>query len=253
MNRLTIKDFRLKILAILLFLFIIHLSLIINPVFAQDEITCTDHLGTHDVGTEWPGGCRDTSGNATIFSCDHTGTIQARFESNHPECGSTLNPDTRTGTGDDVNKIFGTIKAPDALKPFLGRGGNAASGISFFLNNLVVLIYTVAAVVFIFMILWGAFEMVTSGGEKEKVGEARKRITYAFIGIVLFAIAFAIISLVGTFTGFNFFQNPHNPQCPLRAGYYYDANVDTCFYSYSTGPECTVQREAVNKSQCTGQ
>lgn len=102
--------------------------------------------------------------------------------------------------------VFGKIQPPDALKPFTSAGGNGAGGISLFLNNLISLIYTGAAIVFVFMILWGAFEWITSGGDKEKVGNAQKRITHAIIGIILFAIAFAILQVIGVFTGFTFFR-----------------------------------------------
>jgi hypothetical protein len=106
----------------------------------------------------------------------------------------------RVGNGPDV---FGFIKPPPELQPILNKGG--AEGINFFLNNIIALIYIVAAVVFVFMMLWGALEWISSGGDKEKVGNAQKRITHAIIGIVLFAITFAIIQVVGIFTGFTFF------------------------------------------------
>lgn len=99
--------------------------------------------------------------------------------------------------------VFGSIQPPPELLPIFQKGG--AGGISFFFNNLIALIYTAAAVVFVFMILWGALEWISSGGDKEKVASARSRITHAIIGIILFGIAFAIIQVVGIFTGFTFF------------------------------------------------
>ncbi|MBI4036543.1 hypothetical protein HY386_01520 [Candidatus Daviesbacteria bacterium] len=97
--------------------------------------------------------------------------------------------------------VFGKIIPPQAVED-LGIGG---TGISQFLSNLVKLIYIVATIVFILMIVWGAFEWLVSGGDKDKVASAQRRLTNAFIGIVLFAVAFAILKVVGTFTGFNFF------------------------------------------------
>ena len=101
--------------------------------------------------------------------------------------------------------VFGTIKAPNEIVPLIRQGGEGAGGISLILNNLIILIYMLAAVVFIFMILFGAFQWMTSGGDKEAVAGARNRIIHAIIGIVLFAVAFAVIQVVGTFTGFNKF------------------------------------------------
>lgn len=110
------------------------------------------------------------------------------------------------------NKIectFGTISPPPAIKSFLGPNDvTGATGISKFLSNLVTLIYTVATIVLIFMFLWGAFDWLTSGGEKEKLASAQTKIISAVIGIMLFAVAFAIIQVLGQFTGFNFFTTP---------------------------------------------
>lgn len=105
-----------------------------------------------------------------------------------------------------MRDTFGEIRPPAELLPFIQSGGAGAGGISLFFNNLISLIYIVASVVFIFMILWGALEWLTSGGDKEKVSNAQRKITNAFIGIVLFAIAFAILQVLGIFTGFSFFR-----------------------------------------------
>lgn len=101
----------------------------------------------------------------------------------------------------DISKVFGRIVPPPAIADF----GFGAAGISKFLTNLIALIYILAAIVLIFMLLWGAFDWITSGGDKEKVHAARERITQAFVGIILFAAAFAVIAVLGQFTGFKFF------------------------------------------------
>lgn len=106
-----------------------------------------------------------------------------------------------TGVITDISRIFGQIQPPQAIQNF-GFGG---LGISKFLSNTIALIYIIAIIVLIFMILWSAFEWLTSGGDKEKVESARRRLTYAILGIILFAAAFAVIQIIGTFTGFNFF------------------------------------------------
>lgn len=105
-----------------------------------------------------------------------------------------------------VENVFGKIQAPDALKGFLQKDPTGALAISQFLSNLVILIYSLAGIVLIFMLLWGAFEWLTSGGDKEKLSSAQKKIINAIIGIVLLAIVFAIIQVLGTFTGFTFFK-----------------------------------------------
>src|SRR3989344_8011081 len=101
---------------------------------------------------------------------------------------------------------FGTISPPPELLPFVNKGGSGAGGISLFLTNFVALIYSIAAIVLIFMLLWGAFDWITSGGDKEKLQNAQRKIINAIIGIMLFAIAFAVIQVLGVFTGFPFFH-----------------------------------------------
>ncbi|MBI2596661.1 hypothetical protein HYW41_00710 [Candidatus Daviesbacteria bacterium] len=105
-----------------------------------------------------------------------------------------------------IGSIFGKIKPPDALKGLIAKDPTGAGGISLFLSNLIALIYSIAFVVLIFMLIWGAFDWMTSGGDKEKLAKAQQRIINAFIGILLFAVAFAIIQVLGVFTGFKFFE-----------------------------------------------
>lgn len=105
----------------------------------------------------------------------------------------------------NIPHTFGTISPPPALIPFTSPDPTGAAGISKFLTNLVALIFSLAAIVLIFMILWGAFDWMTSEGDKEKIARARDKIINAIIGILLFAAAFAIIQILGQFTGFEFF------------------------------------------------
>lgn len=114
---------------------------------------------------------------------------------------------------DDIQKIFGTITPPSPLATF-SKDQTGSTGISTFLSNAILLIYSVAAIVLLFMLLWGAFDWMTSGGEKEKLAGAQQRIINAIIGIILFTVAFAILSLIGQFTGFTFFQIPKSPAIP---------------------------------------
>lgn len=106
----------------------------------------------------------------------------------------------------DIKDTFGTISPPPAIKDFIGADTTGAAGISKFLSNLVTLIYSLAAIVLIFMLLWGAFEWIISGGDKEKLSSAQKKIINAIIGIVLLAVTFAVITVLGQFTGFKFFK-----------------------------------------------
>lgn len=111
----------------------------------------------------------------------------------------------------DIKDVFGTISPPPAIKDFTGTDTTGAAGLSQFFSNFITLIYSLAAVVLILMILWGAFDWMISEGDKEKVAAAQRKLINAFIGIVLFAVAFAIIQVLGTFTGFTFFKGQNPP------------------------------------------
>ncbi len=45
----------------------------------------------------------------------------------------------------------------------------------------------------LFMLLLGAFSWITSGGDKEKVGAAQQKIQAAIIGVIMIAVALAIV------------------------------------------------------------
>lgn len=108
---------------------------------------------------------------------------------------------------DKVDETFGKIVAPSPIQDFIGKtDSSGAAGISQFLSNLIALFYAVAAIVLIFMLIWGAFDWITSEGDKEKLQSAQRKIINAIIGIILFAMAFAVIQVLGTFTGFTFFK-----------------------------------------------
>ena len=105
----------------------------------------------------------------------------------------------------DFQKDFGTITPPQTLQRFIGGDPTAAGAIGKLLTNIIALFYIVAVVVLIFMLLWGAWDWMTSEGDKEKIQSAQRKLVNALIGILLFAVAFAIIQVLGTFTGFTFF------------------------------------------------
>lgn len=73
-----------------------------------------------------------------------------------------------------------------------------------FVTNILTLAFGVAILVVLFMLVWGAFEWITSGGDKEAVGKARNRIINALIGLAVLAVAYALTRVAGQFLGFDF-------------------------------------------------
>lgn len=72
-----------------------------------------------------------------------------------------------------------------------------------FINNVITLAFAIAILVVLIMLIWGAFEWIVSGGDKDAVGKARGRIINALIGLAVLAVAFALARVFGQFVGFD--------------------------------------------------
>lgn len=70
-----------------------------------------------------------------------------------------------------------------------------------FIAKALVLVFTVGAFLVLIMLIIGAYEWIASGGDKENVAKARNRIINALIGLIVLAVAFALVRLLGQFTG----------------------------------------------------
>ena len=53
------------------------------------------------------------------------------------------------------------------------------------------------------MLIWGGIEWVLSAGDKEKVANARKRIIASLVGLVIIALAYFILKIVGPIFAFD--------------------------------------------------
>lgn len=88
--------------------------------------------------------------------------------------------------------------------------------ISDFLNAGIRFIFIIALLAVLIYLIWGAFDWIISGGDKEAVKSARSKIVNALIGLAILAVAVAIVQLAGTFVGINLFGDlviprPTNP------------------------------------------
>lgn len=55
--------------------------------------------------------------------------------------------------------------------------------------------------IFLSMLLWGAFLYITSGGEQEKVQQGKRTLTFAFIGLIIMICATLFVNLISYFLG----------------------------------------------------
>lgn len=85
--------------------------------------------------------------------------------------------------------------------PALGGLGKQ-TGAEFFAKAIpagIGLAFVIGALIFFFVLVWGAIDWISSGGDKQKLESARGKISNALVGILLLFAAFAIINLIQTF------------------------------------------------------
>lgn len=83
-------------------------------------------------------------------------------------------------------------------------GGNIGyTNLSSFITNVMQLAFGLAIVLVLIYLVWGAFDWITSGGDKDAVGKARSKIVNALIGIAVLAVAFALANTAAQFLGWS--------------------------------------------------
>ena len=85
--------------------------------------------------------------------------------------------------------------------PVLGDLGKN-TGVSFFqklVPSLVSLALIIGALIFLFNLIFGAIQWMSSGGDKQGLEAAKGRISNALIGLVILFAVFAIIQLIEYF------------------------------------------------------
>lgn len=70
-----------------------------------------------------------------------------------------------------------------------------------FITRVYSAIIIVAAIAAFIYMIYGGVQWVMSGGEKEKLNEARGKITQALVGLAIVAAAWAIFKLIDYFFG----------------------------------------------------
>lgn len=63
-------------------------------------------------------------------------------------------------------------------------------------SDLFQILFYLAAFLAFFWFVWGAFQYILAGGEKESLANARKRMTWAIIGFIFILLSFALTKYV---------------------------------------------------------
>ena len=74
-------------------------------------------------------------------------------------------------------------------------------GIEDLITNLLRVVLPLAGLAVAVMIIAGGFQLITAGGEKEKIAKAKNTFTYAVFGFVFAIIAWFILLFIEKFTG----------------------------------------------------
>ena len=87
--------------------------------------------------------------------------------------------------------IFGETKVKDGLE---GSGDSADNAVQVLITNAISFLYLVAVV----YALWGGFNILTAGGDEEKVKKGKTVLIQAAIGLVVIFLASSIVNWVVT-------------------------------------------------------
>ena len=118
-----------------------------------------------------------------------------------PVLAQIPNSDPKDPGGQSVNaiNIGNQLNGKNLGVPAPATGGVIGT----ILRNVLALFFAVGGIGTVIYFVWGAVDWILSGGDKEKVSSARKKMTHAVIGLILLSLSFVILQLVGEVVGFN--------------------------------------------------
>lgn len=97
------------------------------------------------------------------------------------------------------------------------QGIKPTTSIGLIISNLLTIILVVGLIAVLFMFALGAFEWITSGGDKDAVARARGRILNAIVGLIILALAFLLSNVIGSIVGIDLL-NSSLPRLDSGAG-----------------------------------
>ena len=104
--------------------------------------------------------------------------------------------------------------SPPGNVPSGGLGSNGTNVI----NMGIYLLFTAGIVLGIFFIVYSGVQWVMSGGDKQKLQNARSRLIYSIVGLIVIAASFLIISTIIMLLGGNanfFIHTPATVPAPV--------------------------------------
>lgn len=93
---------------------------------------------------------------------------------------------------------FGAIDFSDQVRG-MGKkiyGTENPADIKDTIANLIRIVLGFVGIIFLLLIIWGGLQWMLSGGNEQKIEDAKKRIVHATIGLTVIVMAYAIASFV---------------------------------------------------------
>ncbi len=108
-------------------------------------------------------------------------------------------------TGQGLGNIGGSGLGPFGALNFGGQAGGvlALTKVTGVISSIVGFLTIAGSIWFMFQLLFGGYEWISSAGDTKKLTTARQRIMNGFFGLVIIIAAWIMIAVVGQFFGYD--------------------------------------------------
>lgn len=106
-----------------------------------------------------------------------------------------------------------TIPGPSGPLEVKSPGGIGSFSLDKLLSVGITALFTFAIVLTLFFLIYGGISYITSGGDKQKVANARQKLTYTVVGLIIVFLAFFIVNFIGSLFGITPITQPSGPWC----------------------------------------
>lgn len=100
--------------------------------------------------------------------------------------------------------VIGRVTPPEVVNNLNRNDLTGETGVNSFLSTGVSLFFMLASIVFVFMVVWGAYDYIISFGEKDNINKAKQKITWAIVGLIILSLSFVIFRVLERVTGIQF-------------------------------------------------
>jgi len=104
-----------------------------------------------------------------------------------------------------MNKFLAQAKPTIDLGATQPGGVGRNTEVSAVIQSIIQIIFVIGALGVLAYFVWGAIDWIFSGGDKEKIASARKKIMTAVIGLALLALTFLFLEILSKIFNFHVF------------------------------------------------